>query len=156
MKYYPITEHKNILETLIRQLRDLLNKIVNHELKQYGITLKQLAVLDIVSILGGKTSPKELSMRLLRQPHTVSSLLIRMEQQGLINRDTDPVKKVSVNITLTEKGEHILIEARKLHALQDVTSCLSEQELQQLTVSLKKLRDSAINKLAQINSPFFT
>ena len=156
MKYYPITEHKNILETLVHQLRDLLNKIMNHELKQFDITLQQLAVLDIVSILGGKTTPKEVSMRLLRQPHTVSSLLNRMEQQGLINKDTDPEKKISVNITLTEKGEHILNEARKLNALRDITSCLSEQELQQLIVSLKKLRDSAINKLAQINSPFFT
>ena len=69
MEDYTITDHKHMLGTLVQQVRDLLVKAKNNDLKQFGITVRQLAVLDIIGILGNKATPTEISIRLLRQPH---------------------------------------------------------------------------------------
>lgn len=152
---YLISEHKYILETLIQQVRDLLVKAKNNDLSQYGITVRQLAVLDIVNITGNKATPSEIAMRLLRQPHSISSLLIRMEKQGLVNRAANPEMKSSVNITLTKKGKQILKESMSTDVTREIISCLSEPELQQLIVSLKKIRNRALDKLTETNRLLF-
>ena len=149
MKDYAIADHSSIMETLILQIRDLLMKIKNSELRKHGITIRQYAVLDIVNIMGNKITPSEISVRLLRQPHTISSLLIRMEKQGLVTRTKNPDIKSSVNIALTPKGLQLLNKARDIDSTRDLQADFTEQELQKLIISLKKLRSNALNKLTQ-------
>jgi len=155
MEDYIITDHKHMLGTLVQQVRDLLVKAKNNDLKQFDITVRQLAVLDIISILGNKATPTEISMRLLRQPHSISSLLARMEKRGLVTRAVNPEMKKSVNISLTKKGRQVLNNAMETETVREIMSCLTEKELQQLITSLKELRNTAIDKLSRTNSPPF-
>ena len=155
MEDYTISDHKHMLGTLVQQVRDLLVKAKNNDLKQYGITVRQLAVLDIISILGNKATPTEISVRLLRQPHSISSLLARMEKRGLVSRAVNPEMKKSVNISLTKKGKQLLKDSLETETVRDIVSCLPENELHQLIASLKELRNTAIDKLSRTNSPPF-
>jgi MarR family transcriptional regulator for hemolysin len=150
-----LSDHRYILGTLLQQVRDLLVAVKNNDLKQHNITARQLAILDIISILGGKVTPTELSTKLLRQPHSISNLITRMEKRGLVSRTTNPDIKNSLNITLTDKGKQIFKDSVEPDTIPEIISCLSEQELQQLISSLKKIRTSALEKLSRTNQPLF-
>jgi DNA-binding MarR family transcriptional regulator len=150
-----LSDHKYILGTLLQQVRDLLVAAKNNDLRQHGITARQLAILDIISLLGGKVTPTELSTKLLRQPHSISSLITRMEKRGLVSRKANPDIKNSINITLTEKGKQILKDSFEPDTIPEIIACLSEQELQQLISSLKKIRISAMERLSRTNQPLF-
>ena len=150
-----IPETRHVLGTLLQQVRDLMLTVKNNDLRQHGITTRQLAILDIIGILGGKVTPKELSTRLLRQPHSISSLLIRMEKRGLVKRTTNPGIKNSINITLTDKGKQVLKDSVEPDTVSEIISCLTEQELQQLISSLKKIRNSALDTISRTNQPLF-
>ena len=147
-----LSEHRHILGTLLQQVRDLLVAVKNNDLRQHNITARQLAILDIISILGGRVTPTELSTKLLRQPHSISNLITRMEKRGLVSRKVNPYIKNSINITLTEKGKQILKDSVAPDTTPEVISCLSEPELQQLIDSLKKIRVSALKRLSRVSS----
>jgi DNA-binding MarR family transcriptional regulator len=142
-----VMDHTCIVETLIIQTRDLLVKLENRELSKHGLTIIQFAVLDLVSMLGNDATPTEISNRLLRQPHTISGLLIRMENDGLVTRTKNPDSKRNVNIGLTEKGRQLLERARNVGSSHDLRTYCSEEEIQQLIASLKKIRRYALSSL---------
>ena len=152
---YFLSENKYVLETLVQQVRDLLVKVMNDELSQRGITSRQVAVLNVIDIIGDKPTPKEIAARMLRQPHATSNLLIRMEKQGLVRRAVNPEMKNRINVTLTEEGRQVLEDASGTGAVSEIASCLTEDELKQLIVSLKKLRDRALAKVTEMNKPLF-
>jgi DNA-binding MarR family transcriptional regulator len=142
-----VSEHTFIVQTLIAQTRDLLMKILNRELRKQGLTAVQFAVLDLVSILGNEATPTEIANRLLRQPHTISSLLIRMENDGLVTRTRSKESKRNVIIALTPKGLDLANEVRSLGGSRGLETCLDEEEMRQLIVSLKKIRSYALDRL---------
>jgi len=71
------------------------------ELAQYGISTAKAAVLDIVRAIGHKATPALISRHLLREAHSVSGLLSRMEKEGLVNKVQDLDRKNLVRIALT-------------------------------------------------------
>lgn len=150
-----LSEHRHILGTLLQQVRDLLVAAKNDDLRQHGITARQLAILDIISILGGKVTPTELATKLLRQPHSISNLITRMEKRGLVSRKANPNIKNSIDITLTDKGKQILKDSVEPDTTPQIISSLSEKELQQLISYLKKIRSSALERLSRTNRPLF-
>jgi DNA-binding MarR family transcriptional regulator len=89
---------------------------------------------------------------LLKEPHTISSLLIRMEKAGLISRRKTQGKGNSMIITLTEKGNRAYTQSFKRESIKHTMSCLSEEEYQQLSSSLEKLRDTTLESLAKFNN----
>lgn len=140
------------------QARTMIAKVRNKELSQYGVTATQAAVLffiDLLNTSGGKATPGQLSRWLLREPHTVSRILVRMEKDGLVNRLRGSDKKNELNIVLTSKGQQIYNESRKRESFKEIISCLSEEERKQLSSSLNKLRAKAFQKLNSTNKLHF-
>jgi DNA-binding MarR family transcriptional regulator len=131
-----VLDHTSIVETLIMQTRDLLVKLENRGLGRFGLTIMQFAVLDLVSILGDQAKPTVIANKLLRQPHSISGLLIRMEKDGLVTRTKDPDSKRNVNIGLTDKGLQLLNQAREVGSSHELRTYCSKEEIEQLIVSL--------------------
>src|SRR3972149_3534581 len=71
---------------LLHQTRDVFHKVRKKEVAKYGITATQSAVLFIISANGGQATPTVISNWFLREPHTISSVLTRMEKQGLVSK----------------------------------------------------------------------
>ena len=90
----------------------------------------QAGVLFILDAIEGKATPTEISRWLLREPHTVSVLLTRMEREGLVSKAKDPGKKSTVTVTLTEKGRQALGQSRERESIREIMSCLSDEERQ--------------------------
>ena len=143
-----------ILWVLLDQTRDTIFKLREDELSQFGATVVEAGVLFVIQRLGDKATPAKISQWMLRQHHTASALLKRMEKKGLIKRTKDPVRGNTWIISLTEKGENISNQSSIRDSLHAVMSVLSEKEQEQLYKYLVKLRDNAIQHATTVKVPF--
>ena len=140
---------------LLGQARDMVFKARGKELSRYGVTVEQASILFVIQAIGGKSTPAEISKWMLREPHTISSILTRMEKEGLITKRKDSSNKGQVIVALTEKGRQIYSQSIKRESIREIISCLSEEEHNQLGSLLEKLRDSALNNIAKVDLPPF-
>ena len=74
------------LWVLLAMTRDAIYRATKEELSQYDLTPIRSAVLLLINFLGSKATPPEVGRCLLRKRNSVSELLVRMEQAGLVKR----------------------------------------------------------------------
>ncbi len=65
------------LWVLLNQARDSVHKAREKELMQYGISSSQAAVMFISKMIDSEVTPGEISRWLLKEPHTVSAIIIQ-------------------------------------------------------------------------------
>lgn len=141
------------LRMLIRQTRDVIQRIREDELSQYGISASQSAVLMVVKSIGNKATPAEISRWLFRQPHSVGGILNRMEKDGLIKKTKDLDRKNMIRISLTKKGQLAYQDSLKIEVSSKLIGCFSQTERQQLRLLLEKLRNRAFEELGVKDKP---
>lgn len=129
---------------VLRRTTHVVLKAREKELLPLGISAVQSAVLVLVQAADENITPIELSRQLLRDAHSVSELLTRMEKDGLVKRVHDLPRKNQVRVTLTEKGLEILSRSTKRKAIHTVFSVLTVSERRELYASLTKLRSKAL------------
>lgn len=147
MKNSAYSDQNYNLYRLLAQTRTLLSRVREKELGRYGILARHAAALHAIQAIGDRATPAAVSRWLCREPHTVSSLLVRMEEKGLIKRTKDMDKKNLVRLTLTEKGLKAYEQSVERESIHELMSSLSQEEYQQLKSILEKLRSKAIAKL---------
>ena len=135
------------LSVLLFQANDTLLRARDNELRQFGISVRQAAVLFTVKAVKGPATPAEISRWLFREPHTVSGLLNRMEKQGLVRKVKNLERKNLIRVVLTEKGEEAYQQARESKVIRKILSCLSLKERNNLGTYLDKLRNKALGEL---------
>ena len=140
---------------LVNQTGELIVKIRERELKQYGISPRQAATLFAMQSIGSEATPAKISRWLLREPHTVSGILSRMEKQGLIKKAKNLDRKNMVRVMLTRKGRRAYHQSSKRDSIHWLASSLSEEERQQLRSCLETLRDRAFKELGIDRKPLF-
>jgi DNA-binding MarR family transcriptional regulator len=134
---------------LLAQTRALLFAAGEQELARYGISLMQGWTLFTIKAIGDRATPAEISRWLGREPHTVSSLLSRMVEMGLVKKEKNLDKKNLVRIRLTTKGEKIYSEGIGMRSIHEILGILNEQERSCLKETLEKLRASVQTKLGR-------
>ena len=135
---------------LFRQTRDAMIKARERELEKHGISSIQAAVLFTIQDIGPKATPAEISRRLVREPHSISGLLKRMERQGLIKRIKDLPKRNMVRISLTAKGKELYQYSTRRQSMHDIMAVIADDERGLLWDYLLRLRDKAL-RLAGID-----
>ena len=141
-------ERERQLFLLLRQTYTLIYQAIEADLRESGcVPYTQASVLFVLKTIGEPATPTEISRWLLREKHTVSELLSRMEKQGLVSKTKDLKRKNLVRVTLTDKGEeslcHGMMEER---AIRKIMSCLSNEEQDSLRGHLEKLRSKALEE----------
>lgn len=155
MKGLPYEDEGFVLWVLLRQTRDGVLKLRERELNQYSITPEQSAVLTRVKAMGRRATPAEISRWLLREPHTISGLLSRMEKKGLVRKVKDLDRKNLIRVALTEKGQRAYHNAtNNRESIHRIMSCLSEEDQKQLRSYLEKLRSATLKELGMEEPPF--
>jgi len=142
-------DHDYNLWVLMRQTRDAMTRARERELEKAGISSIQAAVLFTIQAIGPEATPAEISRRLVREPHSVSGLLSRMEKQGLIKRVRDLPKRNMVRVVMTAKGQHAYEQSTQRRAMHDIMGALTEAERKELGSYLERLRTRAM-KIAGI------
>jgi DNA-binding MarR family transcriptional regulator len=135
------------LLTSLLQVADIFVKVRERELLTQNLSATSAAILFLVEAMGKDVTPAKISRMLLREPHSVSGILMRMEKQGLIKRAKNMERKNLIRVTLTTKGENALKQAMKKEGIKHVLSKLSEEQRRQLKQSLTTLKEAGMKEL---------
>lgn len=138
---------------LFLQISESMTKARENELRPYGITMMQSAVLFQLKQSGQAVSPAMIARYVLREPNTVSELLARMEKQGLVrqtrNSKRDPEDKSLIGVELTEKGEEIFLkQTQERKVIPQIIGSLTAKERKTLQDLLFKVRGSTLEALS--------
>ena len=124
----------------LRRTADAVARYVEAELGEWRMTAAQYGVL-LHLMKGEPLSLTDLSGLIFRSNSTLTSLIDRMERDGLVARVAHENDRRVTTVALTPKGRELLHEIRGHHRpfLAGMMSCLSPEELSQLSVPLNKI-----------------
>ena len=143
------------LWVLLGQTRDIVRKAIRKELEQFNVTSRQAGVLMVVQANAGKITPAEISRQLFREPHTISAVLKRMERQGLLTRNKDLHKKNLIRVALTDEGRKLYTKTSNRKSIHKIFSHLSEEEVNQLSSCLDKLKRRGMKEIEMKRDTLF-
>jgi len=135
-----------LLWVLIAQTRDAISKARHRELERWNINKERRAILWNLANNGGVSTPIKIARELFKEINSVSEMLKRMEEQGLVIRGKRK-GKASLPVYLTPKGEEILNQSRNNEIDKRIFSVLSEEQRNNLISSLWSLRSQALKEL---------
>ena len=120
-----------------------------NELEPMGVSLRQSTVLWGLKSVGRPMTVAEVSQIVDRDHQTTSQLLRRMEKAGLVERRKGSHKRSKITIVLTPKGEEVYDQSFEKYKIHDeIVSCLSPEEQNNLKSYLTRLRENAIARSA--------
>ena len=138
---FKLDTHTRNLFVIFDQARDTLIRAIELELKQSEINFAQARILYSLTQRKNGMTQGDLSKWHLRNLNTISTLISKMEKEGLVKK-TKSKKDGKVYVTLTQRGSEVW-EGVNERAIFLTFSALSEEEKEQLRVLLKKLRTEA-------------
>uniref|UniRef100_A0A832H1B0 MarR family transcriptional regulator n=1 Tax=Oscillatoriales cyanobacterium SpSt-402 TaxID=2282168 RepID=A0A832H1B0_9CYAN len=111
--------------------------------RQLGLTLPQF---DVIATLGSTSGMmmSQLAEKTLVTKGTLTGIVDRLEQKGLVRREVPPENRRCFIIVLTPKGHRLFEEIFPDHInyLKARLNSLSHEEIEQIQVALKRLRDA--------------
>ncbi|MBI5830120.1 MAG: MarR family transcriptional regulator [Chloroflexi bacterium] len=124
----------------LRRTADAVARYVEAELGEWGITTAQYGVL-LHLMRGEPLSLTDLSGLIFRSNSTLTSLIDRMERDGLVARVAHVNDRRITTVELTPKGGELLNKIRSHHRpfLADMMSCLSPEDLTRIGELLGKI-----------------
>ena len=126
---------------------DYLEKIVREDVKQYGLNITEFAVLELLYNKGDQPIQR-IRERVLIASSSISYVVDKLEEKGCVTRIRNQQDKRIINASLAQQGRHIMDEIFPKHAetIQSTFSILTDEELQTLQNTLKKLSAPTNNK----------
>jgi MarR family transcriptional regulator, 2-MHQ and catechol-resistance regulon repressor len=117
-----------------------LNRLSTEDIRSYGITQSQFAVIEALGHLG-PMSLGTLARKMLVSCGNTTVIIGNLEREGLVDRVSPPEDKRVAYAYLTPKGQNLFREIFPKHAaaMTGFASVLSESEQEMLGALLKKL-----------------
>jgi len=129
----------DINDKLIINLRD-----ISHTMRcLYEGKGSQKRILIILNEIGGSITQRELTKRLGIQPGSVSEVIAKLEIEGYIKRIPSETDRRTTEVALTAEGKTAAVQAKgeRDSRHEQMFSCLSEDEKNQLLSLLEKVRE---------------
>ncbi len=126
-----------------------MGKARHKELVEYGISGDAISVMTCITQLGKEATPSAIARQLIVEPHSVSQLLTRLQEDDLVRRARDLKFKNRVRIELTVRGKEIFRNSQRRRSIKKMMRVLTLEEREQLWSSLAKLRDVAVKQLGR-------
>jgi DNA-binding MarR family transcriptional regulator len=130
---------------LIEHTGQALKLARERELSQYGISSRNAAALLVVWALDNYATPTDISRWLLREPHSITELLARMERDGYIRRFQDRERRNVVRVAMTEKGREAYFRSLRRESYHEIMSVLADDEREELRRLLAKVWKAALS-----------
>lgn len=137
------------IHTLLNQASHAVTRAMEYQLAEMGLSPEKLAVLWICRDYPGTLTITELSRLVFRKQQTVTGLINRMENEGLIKRIPKRRGHPFTEILLTAKGEETIGLALPVHKalIEESAFDFSAEQREHLQKSLRALRDRALERL---------
>jgi DNA-binding MarR family transcriptional regulator len=143
------------LWSLLNQVNTVMSKARSRELLKFGVTAVEASVLFCVKSGENKVTPAQISQWTLRERHSISAEVTRMEKKGLIKKVKDLRYRNHVRILLTDKGEILFSKSLQRDSIERMLKALSKPEKRQIRLSLEKLREAALFEVGNNKMPSF-
>ena len=119
-----------------------ISRLREVELAEYGLTPEQAYVLDILSVSDGSTTISKIMDMTLRPHNTVSTLVARMVQHGLVEKRRSLSDKRGYDIIITSKGQKLFRKVTR-NSITSAFSILSVEDKRALGSILSRLLSRA-------------
>ena len=131
------------------QAHNAIFKVAELALLPHSLSLPQLHLLAILKKADGLVTTGEIGQAMVKASQTITGLVDRVEEPGLVERVFDRRDRRKTWVRLTEKGEQKLAEAYPVanRLAEELSAVLTDQELQDLQAKLEKLRGAAMDRL---------
>lgn len=129
----------DINDKLIINLRD-----ISHTMRYlYEGKGSQKRILIVLDEIGSNITQRELTQRLGIQPGSASEVIAKLESEGYIKRTTSETDRRTTDVALTAEGKSAAVQAKeeRVSRHEQMFSCLSEDEKNQLLSLLEKIRE---------------
>lgn len=135
----PVTDTAKLSHQLI-ELYERLSSWEQDVVKNSGLSTPQMHTIEIVGH-SGSLRMKELAKKMGVTTGTLTVMVDRLEQQGLLKRTPHETDRRSYLIALTEKGQKLFAEHHQyhLHLTEEITATLSTEEQTQFSAVLEKI-----------------
>ncbi len=124
--------------------RGIRRKLVKTALAHINMDISPLH-FEIMRLLqeAGALHVAEIGQRLQIARPQMTHLLDKLVDSNIVERQADITDRRSINIRLTNKGRSVLEEHNDSirNVIMETLSCLTDEELEDLSASLRKLRD---------------
>ena len=140
-----MTIQKQSLREILFQIELLKRRKVQRFLLDIGLTPGQGQPRILVYLSShSSVTQKEIADRCMLDVTTMSRVLNKLEEMGLISRQRDPGCRRAYQIGLTEAGRQKAEEVNRGFERLEEMLCreLSEEEIGSLTTGLKKVKES--------------
>jgi len=97
------------LSYLIGQLDRVISRRLSEALSRHGVTLSQYTALSVLRARS-RSSNAQLAERSFITPQSANEVVKAIEANGWVTRDTDPMNRRIVMLSLTPAGEALLEE----------------------------------------------
>jgi len=126
-------------------------KVAELALLPQRLSLPQLHLLALLKKRGSIVTTGEIGREMVKSSQTITGLVDRLEEPGLVERVFDRSDRRKVWIRMTETGERKLADAFPVatRLAEELSSVFTDQELQDLQAKVEKLRSAAMGRLAQ-------
>ncbi len=120
--------------------------------KKAGLSTIKFTVLKILAANGGTMIPSQIAQLTIRERHNITTLVDRLEQDGLVRTKHDDKDRRFINITLTNKGKKVLIQATPVarEIVDQVMSSITKGDTFLLEKLMGILRQNASHGLEHI------
>ncbi len=132
---------------LMSRTVDAIRKVRDRELEQYGISARASAVLFTSLRQGPSATPASIAQELMLQPHTVSEQLMRLENEGLIQRLRDTKRKNVIRVRVTQAGWELYKQTAVRRSSASIMGVLKPDERKALWSMVARLRSEAAKRL---------
>jgi DNA-binding MarR family transcriptional regulator len=141
MKHFTPDDFENChLGLLLGRAALLKDRIIDTHMEPHGITAAQFKVMIIVAQYGVDT-PAELCRHLSLDSGSMTRMLDRLEQKGLLIRQRSEADRRQVQLVLTAEGQSLADRLPHIgaDAMNELAGAISPDELKTLEHILKKI-----------------
>ena len=142
----PLPDEYFLLWVLLAQTKDAISRLRERDYAHYGINNERRAILYILANNGGHARPVDIARELFRELHSVTEMVKRMEEAGLVTRHKGSGRS-KVEVRLTDHGREVLEKSRDSEPDKRVFSVLKKSERERLSTSLRKVRGAVLKDL---------
>jgi DNA-binding MarR family transcriptional regulator len=127
---------------LLTYAAEAVNRFLGQWLKKYDQDQTRINILYLLIGNGGSLTPTSISKGVNRSKHAITRAIDILEKDALVRREPSANDRRSLNVVITKQG--IDLVKKTLPALQRAssiaTSCLSEEQINELKTISTKLR----------------
>jgi DNA-binding MarR family transcriptional regulator len=123
---------------------------MSFKIKGNQISWLRSSALRFIVTRGGSLTLSQLAAIMLRSNYSITKLIDGLEQDGLVKRYRNKLDGRSFEVKVTVKGLNYVMESLRDSEIaeNELKSCLSEDELNELAIIMRKLRDKLIERVS--------